>query len=294
MATEIENVLAQFALLEPKEQQKFMASATAHLQGQPKKAKKAKKASDDDEEKPKRELSGNQIKWNALVKTCREIILSSTGLEKLPQKVVMCVAGKLKELDNFEPSEEEVTEAYENYVANPTLSKTAEKRAAAGSDTGSVASAKEVKAVEIKAAKPKAAEKATPPAKAEPKAAPPKAEPKAAKPKAEEKPKAAESAKKAEKAAEKPKAEEKPKAAEKPKAKEVKKVAPPPPADDEEEVIETEKWKHDGKDYARSKTAPFYCWDLKTQEYKGVWDPEKKEFDLSVADPYNDAESCVE
>ena len=235
MATEIENVLAQFALLEPKEQQKFMASATAHLQGQPKKTKKSKKASDDDEEKPKRELSGNQIKWNALVKTCREMILSSTGLEKLPQKVVMCVAGKLKEADNFEPSEEEVTLAYQTYIENPTLSKTAVKRAAS-SDADSVAS--------VKVEKPKAA-------------------------------------------VEKPKVE-------KPKAAKPKVVAPPPPPADDEEVIETEKWKHDGKDFARSKTAPFYCWDLKTQEYKGVWDPEKKAFDLSVADPYNvdDALSC--
>jgi len=279
MATEIENVLAQFALLEPKEQQKFMASATAHLQGQPKKGKKASKKSDDDEEKPKRELSGNQIKWNALVKTTREFILKSTGLEKLPQKVVMCVAGKLKEADNFEPSEEEVIETYENYEANPTLSKTAAKRAAAGSDTGSVTS---VKAAPKKAAKKEEAEekpkeekpvkKATPPAK---KAAAPPTPPPA-------------KAEKAEKA-------EKPKAAEKPKP--AKKVAPPPPppsADEDEEVIETEKWKHEGKDYARSKTAPFYCWDLKTQAYKGVWDPEKKEFDLSVADPYNDLESCVD
>ena len=282
MATEIENVLAQFALLEPKEQQKFMALATAHLQGQPKKAKKAKKVSDDDDEKPKRELSGNQIKWNALVKTCREMILSSTGLEKLPQKVVMCVAGKLKEADNFEPSEEEVTLAYQTYIENPTLSKTQLKRAAS-SDADSVASAK----VE----KPKAAVEKPKAAVEKPKVEKPKAaveKPKVEKPKAAvEKPKAAAPpTPPAKKAVEKPKVE-KPKAA-KPK------VAPPPPPADDEEVIETEKWKHDGKDFARSKTAPFYCWDLKTQEYKGVWEPEKKAFDLSVADPYNvdDALSC--
>ena len=53
------------------------------------------------------------------------------------------------------------------------------------------------------------------------------------------------------------------------------------------DVIETEKWRHNGKEYARNKIPPFYTWDLKTQEYMGVWNPQRKQFDLSVQDPYN-------
>ena len=58
----------------------------------------------------------------------------------------------------------------------------------------------------------------------------------------------------------------------------------------DEAPIETVAWKNkkNGKSYARNKVAPFYCWDIKTMEYAGVWDAEKEVFDLSIPDPQAD------
>lgn len=83
---------------------------------------------------------------------------------------------------------------------------------------------------------------------------------------------------------EKPKVEEKPKKA----AKKLIVAAPPPPPpaeEEEDEEIEVEKWVHEGVEYQRTKKAPYYCWDLKTAEYKGVWVPERKVFNTSMPDP---------
>lgn len=255
----IESVLEQFALLNTKDQQKFSAEMTRHLQGSVKKSKSKSKKSDSDEDKAPRPTSDAMKTWYALINTVRSALAESHGEENkagkkvFSQAIVYNVAARFKESGDMEPSEEDVEEMYQQYLANPTPSKRQQDKASkdSGSEDG----------------EPK---KAGRPKKAEAKPAP-------ASPKVEAKP--APAAKAEAKPASKPasaKAEAKP-----------KKVTPPPVAEEEEEAdaIETEKWTHEGKKYARNKTQPLYCWDIKTQEYMGVYDPETNSFDTSVDDP---------
>jgi hypothetical protein len=97
--TTVETVLEQFASLDFKEQQKFAAAMTRHLQGSaPKKAgKSSKKASSDGEEKEKREPSAAMAAWHALVKIVRETIKERVNPEKNSQTPVFAVAGRFKE-----------------------------------------------------------------------------------------------------------------------------------------------------------------------------------------------------
>jgi hypothetical protein len=251
----VENVLEQFAILSAKDQQKFAAQMARHLQGQPKKASKAKKEKEG-EEKTKRVQSEGQKMWHALVRIVRETIKTEVAPEKNVQTPVFCVAGRFKENDNMAPSSEEIIEMYNAYIAKPWESKTSKSRAEGGSvSSGKKASSaeeSEVEEIEVKA-KPKTEVK-----KADPK---PKVE--------------------AKKAEVKPKAE--------PKKAEPKKAEPKEEVK-EETVMKAVKWAHDGKKYRRAAVAPFHCWDLSSGEYAGVWDAERKEFDTTYSDPELDDE----
>ena len=250
----IESVLEQFALLNTKDQQKFSAEMTRHLQGSVKKSKgKSTKKSDGDEDKAPRPTSDAMKTWYALINTVRSALAEShgeankSGKKVFSQAIVYNVAARFKESGDMEPSEEEVEEMYQTYLANPTPSKRQQDKASkdSGSEDGEPKkTAGRPKKVATAAAAP------APSAAAKPAAA---------------------------------KVEAKPTAATKPK-----KVAPPPVEEEEEEeadAIETEKWTHEGKKYARNKNQPLYCWDIKTQEYMGVYDPETNSFDTSIDDP---------
>jgi hypothetical protein len=74
--------------------------------------------------------------------------------------------------------------------------------------------------------------------------------------------------------------EEKPK----PKAKVV--LPPPLPVEeDEEEGIETERWLHNKVVYLRTKKAPYFCFDIDTQDYLGVFQERTGKFDMNIPDP---------
>jgi len=264
----IDSVLEQFALLNTKDQQKFSAEMTRHLQGSVKKSKSKSKKSDSDEEKAPRPTSDAMKAWYALINTVRSALAESHGEENkagkkvFSQAIVYNVAARFKESGDMEPSEEDVEEMYQTYLANPTPSKRQLDKASkdSGSEDGEPKKAGRPKKAAVVDAIHLPGPSAAVPAPVA--AAAPKA--KAAAAKAVAKPASA-------------KAEAKP-----------KKVAPPPVEDEEEEEaapIETEKWVHEGKKYARNKTQPLYCWDIKTQEYMGVYDPESNSFDTSIDDP---------
>lgn len=150
--TTVESVLEQFANLDFKEQQKFAAAMTRHLQGAPAKkaTKKAKK--DDDEEKEKRPRSEAQSAWNALQSIVRKGIIDYANLEKLPQATVYTIASRFKEEGKNTPSTEEVVELYNSYMDAPWMSKTAKARSA---KDGESVSSEKPKAEKPKAEKPK-------------------------------------------------------------------------------------------------------------------------------------------
>ena len=260
----IESVLSQFSLLDAKAQVKFAAEMTRFLQGsKPKKGSRAKKEVDPDA--PKKERSEKALQWNALIASVRSAIKKEHAMEKLSQSVVFNIASQLKVAGNMEPDEGEILALYEKYDPEEHKSPTAVSRAA--KKEGSVASAEDSEGEEKPAEKPK----------------------KTLSDEQKAKMKAGREAAKAKKDAEKAAEAFAEKPAEKPKAKKV--VTPPPveeSEDEEEAPIETVAWKNEGKTYARNKNAPFYCWDIKTMEYAGVWDPETKSFDLSIPDPQAD------
>jgi hypothetical protein len=279
--TTVETVLEQFASLDFKEQQKFAAAMTRHLQGSApakKTGKGAKKAAADGEEKEKREPSAAMAAWHALVKIVRDTIKERINPEKNSQTPVFAVAGRFKEEGNNEPSADEIVELYTAYMDAPWESKTAKARAAK-SDAESVSSC-------VSAEKTKAKTKAVV---------------------AAEKPKAV--------AAEKPKTAAVPKAVAAPPPPAAKKaVVVAEESDDEVEdraPVLCVKVKKDGypagttgeddtppmafernkmlggkKVKMAKKPWPAHCWE--NQEggaYLGVWDVERKTFDTDYDDP---------
>jgi len=150
--TTVDTVLEQFATLDFKEQQKFAAAMTRHLQGAaPKKA--TKKAVAEGEEKVKKEPSAGMAAWHALVKIVRDTVKERINPEKNSQTPVFAVAGRFKEEGNNTPSAEEVVELYTSYMDAPWESATAKKRAGK-SDSESTGSAEKPKAKKV-AEKPK-------------------------------------------------------------------------------------------------------------------------------------------
>ena len=246
----VETVLEQFASLDFKEQQKFAAAMTRHLQGAaPKKA--AKKAVADGEEKAKKEPSANMAAWHALVKIVRDTIKERVNPEKNSQTPVFAVAGRFKEEGNTSPSADEIVELYTAYMDSPWESATAKKRAASKSDGESVASADKPKA----AKKPVAA------------AAVPKVTAKKAVVVEEEDDEIEERA-----------------------PIEVKKKDPYPAgstADDDLPPMGFEKKFVGGKKVKMSKKPwPAHCWAEGGGAYLGVWDESRKAFDTDYDDPF--------
>jgi hypothetical protein len=235
----------------------------------PKSSKKSsKKADSDSEDKPKRVRSEKLLTLDRIYKIVREALLDAEvddvkvnkeGKKTLAQAITMNVGRVLYEAKNLTPSAEEAVEAYNQYKANPTLSKKQQK----------LAESKKSTPVHSEDEAEDEAEKApvTPTKKEAPKK-------KEAVPKKPEEPK-----------------EEEPKKKEAPKKKA---PAPTPPKVEEEEEelppMETELWKHKGKVYMRSTEEPHFCWlwNEKTAEqgaYKGVYDVENDTFDESYPEP---------
>ena len=250
----VETVLEQFANLDFKEQQKFAAAMTRHLQGAaPKKA--AKKAVAEGEEKVKKEPSANMAAWHALVKIVRDTIKERVNPEKNSQTPVFAVASRFKEEGNTSPSADEVVELYTAYMDAPWETPTAKKRAASKSDgesVGSVLSAEKKPKTKKPAAAP-AAPKVT--------------------------------AKKVVVVEEEDdEIEERPPI-------EVKKKDPYPAgstADDDLPPMGFEKKFVGGKKVKMSKKPwPAHCWAESGGAYLGVWDESRKNFDTDYDDPFS-------
>ena len=263
----VDSVLEQFSLLDFKEQQKFSAAMTRHLQGAPKKAKKTK--SEDDVEKVKREPSEGMKAWHSLVALVRETVKTEINPEKNVQTPILAVAGRFKENGNLEPDTEEIIDLYNQYMSDPWESATKKKRAAKGSDTSSVASSAKVE--------PKVEKAEVKKAKSEPKKA--KSEPKKA-------------SKKTKPVVEEDEIVEKEPVviAAAPSAPAAKKDSYPsgsteddtPPMAFERKMLGGQKVKMSKKPW------PAHCWSQSSNDYLGVWDDAKKEFDTNYDDPCGD------
>jgi hypothetical protein len=265
--TTVETVLEQFANLDFKEQQKFAAAMTRHLQGSApakKGGKGTKKAAADGEEKEKREPSAAMAAWHALVKIVRDTIKERINPEKNSQTPVFAVAGRFKEESNNTPSADEIVELYTAYIDAPWESKTAKSRAAKsdGESVGSCVSAEKSKA-KAKVEKPKTA-------------AAPKA--KAPAPKKAEKPKAVAVVEESEDEIE----EREPIVAETKK----KDSYPAGSTEDDTPPMAFEKKMLGGKKVKMSKKPwPAHCWAENGGAYLGVWDDSHKAFDTDYDDP---------
>ena len=248
----VDSVLEQFALLDFKEQQKFSAAMTRHLQGVPKKARKNK--TDEDVEKVKREPSDGMKAWHALVALVRDAVKTEINPEKNVQKPILAVAGRLKENNNLEPDTEEIIDLYNQYTADPWESATAKKRAAKGSEVSSVASSTKKVKVEAKKAETK---------KPEVKSA------KKTKPVVEDDDEIV---------------EKEPIAAPAPAAK--KDPYPAGSTEDDTPPMAFERKMLGGQKVKMSKKPwPAHCWSQSSGDYLGVWDDAKKEFDTNYDDP---------
>ena len=262
----VDSVLEQFSLLDFKEQQKFSAAMTRHLQGAPKKAKKTK--SEDDVEKVKREPSEGMKAWHSLVALVRETVKTEINPEKNVQTPILAVAGRFKENGNLEPDTEEIIDLYNQYMSDPWESATKKKRAAKGSDTSSVASSAKVEPKvepKVEAKKPEVKK-----AKSEPKKASKKTKPVVEEDEIVEK--------------------EPVVIAAAPSAPAAKKDSYPsgsteddtPPMAFERKMLGGQKVKMSKKPW------PAHCWSQSSGDYLGVWDDAKKEFDTNYDDPCGD------
>jgi hypothetical protein len=254
----VDTVLEQFALLDFKEQQKFSAAMTRHLQGVPKKARKNK--TDDlsnEKEKVKREPSDGMKAWHALVALVRDAVKTEINPEKNVQKPILAVAGRLKENGNLEPDTEEIIDLYNQYTADPWESATAKKRAAKGSESSSVASSTKKVKVEAKKAETK---------KPEVKSA------KKTKPVVEDDDEIVEKEPVAMPAAPAPAAKKDP--------------YPAGSTEDDTPPMAFERKMLGGQKVKMSKKPwPAHCWSQSSGNYLGVWDDAKKEFDTNYDDP---------
>ena len=251
--TTVDTVLEQFATLDFKEQQKFAAAMTRHLQGSApaKKGKKEKAAKKDksDEEKVKKELSPAMGAWHALVKIVRDTIKERVNPEKNAQTPVFAVAGRFKEQGNNTPSADEIVELYTAYIDAPWESATQKKRAAKsdGESVGSCLSAEK---------KPNDAAKPAKPAKA--------------------------AAKKVVVEEEEEIEEREPIVVEKTK----KDSYPAGSTDDDTPPMAFDRKMVGGKKVKMSKKPwPSHCWAQDGGAYLGVWDESRKAFDTDYDDP---------
>jgi hypothetical protein len=254
----VDTVLEQFSLLDFKEQQKFSAAMTRHLQGAPKKVRKMKS---DDEEKVKREPSEGMKAWHSLVSLVRETVKAEINPEKNVQTPILAVAGRFKENGNLEPDTEEIIDLYNQYVASPWESATAKKRAAKSSETSSVASASNVK-IEPKKVDAKKPEVKKVDAK---------------------KPEVKKALKKT-----KPVVEEDEIVEKEPVviASEKKDPYPSGSTEDDTPPMAFERKMLGGQKVKMSKKPwPAHCWSQSSGDYLGVWDDSKKEFDTNYDDP---------
>ena len=261
--TTVDTVLEQFATLDFKEQQKFAAAMTRHLQGSAPAKKGAKKAAKKDdsegEEKVKKELSPAMAAWHALVKIVRDTIKERVNPEKNVQTPVFAVAGRFKEEGNNEPSADEIIELYTAYIDAPWESATAKKRAASKSDGESVGSCLSAEK------KPKA------------KAAAPKKEAKVV-----EKPKAAPKKVVVEEDEDEEIEEREPIVVEAKK----KDSYPAGSTDDDTPPMAFDRKMVGGKKVKMAKKPwPSHCWAQDGNAYLGVWDESRKAFDTDYDDP---------
>jgi hypothetical protein len=259
----VDSVLEQFSLLDFKEQQKFSAAMTRHLQGAPKKAKKTKSEDvSDEKEKVKREPSEGMKAWHSLVALVRETVKTEINPEKNVQTPILAVAGRFKQNGNLEPDTEEIIDLYNQYMSEPWESATAKKRAAKGSETSSVASSStkvEPKKVEVEVKVKKA--------KAEPKKTAKKT-----KPVLEEEDEIVEKAAVVIAAAPAPAAKKDP--------------YPSGSTEDDTPPMAFERKMLGGQKVKMSKKPwPAHCWSQASGDYLGVWDDAKKEFDTNYDDP---------
>lgn len=259
----VDTVLEQFSLLDFKEQQKFSAAMTRHLQGAPKKAKKTKS---EDEEKVKREPSEGMKAWHSLVALVRETVKTEINPEKNVQTPILAVAGRFKQNGNLEPDTEEIIDLYNQYMSEPWESATAKKRAAKGSETSSVSSSTKPKA-EVKV-EPKKVEVEVKVKKAK---AEPKKVAKKTKPVLEE---------------EEEIVEKEPVVIAPPAAAAKKDPYPSGSTEDDTPPMAFERKMLGGQKVKMSKKPwPAHCWSQSSGDYLGVWDDAKKEFDTNYDDP---------
>ena len=265
----VDTVLEQFSLLDFKEQQKFSAAMTRHLQGAPKKVRKTKS---DDEEKVKREPSEGMKAWHSLVSLVRETVKTEINPEKNVQTPILAVAGRFKENGNLEPDTEEIIDLYNQYVASPWESATAKKRAAKGSETSSVASASNVKIEPKKVDAKKPEVKKVDAKKPEVKKAPKKTKP------------VLEDKEEDEIVEKEPVVIATPTAPAAPEAK--KDPYPSGSTEDDTPPMAFERKMLGGQKVKMSKKPwPAHCWSQSSGDYLGVWDDSKKEFDTNYDDP---------
>ena len=249
----VDSVLEQFSLLDFKEQQKFSAAMTRHLQGAPKKVRKTK--SDDDVEKVKREPSEGMKAWHALVALVRDAVKTEINPEKNVQTPILAVAGRLKENGNLEPDTEEIIDLYNQYMSEPWESATKKKRSTKGSETSSVASEPKPKAKvstkKVETKKPEVKKSKT------------------TKPVVDEEDEIV---------------EKEPISVPAPAAK--KDPYPSGSTEDDTPPMAFERKMLGGQKVKMSKKPwPAHCWSQSSGDYLGVWDEVKKEFDTNYDDP---------